>query len=103
MTGNAPAEITEEVAALLASPGSGPPDHKIDARGLLCPLPIVHLSRCLRLAEPGQRIQVDATDPGFFPDLVRWIRVRNARIECLRHVENEQPQLFQAWVINGAP
>lgn len=69
----------------------------LDERGLLCPLPIVHLSTALRRATPGEILLVEATDEGFFPDLLRWIRVRPHRVVALR-IEPGEPELYRAWV-----
>lgn len=66
----------------------------LDERGLLCPLPIVHLGKALREAAPATVFEVIATDPGFFPDLLRWIRVRPVTLLALRAGEGE----FRAWL-----
>ncbi|MCF3974216.1 sulfurtransferase TusA family protein [Paracoccus salsus] len=35
----------------------------IDARGLLCPLPVLRLRKALQAAAPGSRLTLVATDP----------------------------------------
>jgi tRNA 2-thiouridine synthesizing protein A len=39
------------------------PDLEVDARGLLCPLPILRLARAFRNAPPGTVATLLATDP----------------------------------------
>lgn len=44
----------------------------IDARGLLCPMPILKLSQGINQVEPGQVVLLQATDPGAAPDVAAW-------------------------------
>lgn len=85
----------------LAAPSPATVDHEVDARGLLCPLPLVHLSKALREADAGEVVEVVATDPGFFPDLLRWIRVRSAELVALRQRESGADPELVAWVRVG--
>ena len=47
---------------------------KLDCKGLRCPMPIVRLSQALRKMSDGERIEVEATDAAFEPDLQAWAR-----------------------------
>jgi TusA-related sulfurtransferase len=47
-------------------------DRVLDARGHLCPMPIVMLNRELRAAEPGQVVKLLATDRGARADVPAW-------------------------------
>lgn len=47
-------------------------DQKLDTTGLLCPIPIVKLSRQLDDMEPGENLTVLADDPAFPEDLKAW-------------------------------
>lgn len=44
----------------------------VDARGLLCPTPIIRLSKAVKAVEIGQLVKLLATDPGSEPDLKAW-------------------------------
>ena len=44
----------------------------VDARGLLCPVPIIRLSKAVKAVEVGQLVKLLATDPGSEPDLKAW-------------------------------
>lgn len=48
------------------------PDQTLDAKGLLCPLPIVRLSKAMKEMQPSQVILLEATDPGAIPDVMAW-------------------------------
>jgi tRNA 2-thiouridine synthesizing protein A len=41
----------------------------LDCRGLLCPVPIIKLSKAIKTIEVGQVIEMLATDPGSVPDM----------------------------------
>lgn len=45
------------------------PDLEVDARGLLCPLPILRLAREFRKAQPGTVALLIATDPAAVGDV----------------------------------
>ena len=47
-------------------------DKVLDARGLLCPMPVVKASKEIRTIEPGQVLQVLATDRGAIADFPAW-------------------------------
>ncbi|OGO57670.1 MAG: hypothetical protein A2V85_02900 [Chloroflexi bacterium RBG_16_72_14] len=47
-------------------------DRTLDARGLLCPMPIVKLSKLVKELEPQQVVLLEATDPGAVPDVRAW-------------------------------
>jgi tRNA 2-thiouridine synthesizing protein A len=41
----------------------------LDCKGLLCPLPIIKLSKAIKGIEPGAVLEMLATDPGSVPDM----------------------------------
>jgi TusA-related sulfurtransferase len=45
-----------------------PSDKQIDTRGLTCPLPILRAKKALAGMDPGQVLQVVATDPNSLRD-----------------------------------
>lgn len=48
----------------------------VDARGLVCPAPIVRLARVARVAAAGTLVTVLATDPAAEVDVPAWARMR---------------------------
>ena len=47
-------------------------DRRLDCRGMLCPMPVVKTGREMAAMEPGQVLQVLATDRGAAVDLPAW-------------------------------
>jgi TusA-related sulfurtransferase len=47
-------------------------DHVLDARGLLCPMPVVKTAKAMKELEPGQVLKVIATDRGSIADMPAW-------------------------------
>jgi tRNA 2-thiouridine synthesizing protein A len=41
----------------------------LDCRGLLCPLPIIKLSKAIKTLQVGEVLELLATDPGSVPDV----------------------------------
>jgi TusA-related sulfurtransferase len=47
-------------------------DHLLDARGLLCPMPIVKAGKAMKGMAPGQILKILATDRGAIADMPAW-------------------------------
>ncbi|RPF52160.1 sulfurtransferase TusA family protein [Aquisalibacillus elongatus] len=47
-------------------------NHVLDAKGLACPMPIVKTKKEIDQIEPGQVIEIQATDQGSTADLKAW-------------------------------
>ncbi len=52
----------------------------LDCRGLLCPVPIIRLSKAVREVPVGSRIRMLATDPGSEPDMRAWEKQTGHRL-----------------------
>lgn len=59
--------------------GAITPDRVLDARRLLCPMPILKAEAAIREMEAAQILEVRATDPGLSRDLPAWCRVQGHR------------------------
>ncbi len=44
----------------------------LDAKGLLCPMPIVKLARAIKELSSHEILLLEATDPGAVPDVAAW-------------------------------
>ena len=62
---------------------------EIDARGLLCPLPVIRTQNQARQLAPGDEIEVLATDPGVRQDIPAWCRVHGHRVVDLIESDDE--------------
>lgn len=47
----------------------------VDARNLLCPLPVIRTQQAVAKLEAGDIIEVYATDPGALHDIPTWCRI----------------------------
>jgi tRNA 2-thiouridine synthesizing protein A len=48
------------------------PDEVVDARDLMCPMPVLATAKAIRLLEPDQVLKVLATDEGALSDIPAW-------------------------------
>ena len=69
----------------------------VDARGLLCPLPLVRLAQALRGLPAGARVQLLATDPGTPGDVQALCLQEGHRV-----VEHSEEAGELCWVVEKA-
>ena len=56
------------------------PTTRLDARGMLCPLPVIRTQDKIRKLQVGDVLEVVATDPGVLHDIPAWCRVHGHRL-----------------------
>jgi tRNA 2-thiouridine synthesizing protein A len=54
--------------------------HRLDARGLLCPMPVIRTQQRVATLAPGEILEVLATDPGVLHDIPAWCRVHGHEV-----------------------
>src|SRR5262245_37533909 len=47
-------------------------DEVVDARNLMCPMPILAATKAMRRLQPGQVVKILATDKGAISDIPAW-------------------------------
>ena len=47
----------------------------LDARNLLCPLPVIRAQDRVKQLQPGDILEVRCTDPGALNDIPAWCRI----------------------------
>jgi tRNA 2-thiouridine synthesizing protein A len=52
----------------------------LDCRGLVCPMPVIKLSKAIKAAAPGAVIEMLATDPGSVPDVQAFEKQTGHRV-----------------------
>lgn len=52
----------------------------LDAKHLLCPLPLIRVQDRVKTMLPGEILQVSCTDPGTLHDLPTWCRLYGHRL-----------------------
>lgn len=63
--------------------------HVLDARHLLCPLPVIRVQNAVTRLAPGDTLEVHATDPGVRHDIPAWCRVHGHEVLSTTQVEGE--------------
>ena len=54
--------------------------HYLDARRLLCPMPVIRVQDRVNDLEDGELLEVVFTDPGAFYDIPTWARINGHRV-----------------------
>lgn len=55
-------------------------EHHIDARKLLCPMPVIRTQDAIANFESGDIVHVLGTDPGIKEDIPAWCRINGHRV-----------------------
>ena len=50
---------------------------EVDARRLLCPMPVIRLQDSFKKLPPGARVRITCTDPGTMADIPTWSRINS--------------------------
>ncbi len=53
---------------------------QFDARGLVCPMPIIKLSKVIKEIQAGDTLEVRADDPAFESDITTWCQKMGHRL-----------------------
>ena len=54
--------------------------HKLDARNILCPLPVIRTQNVVLTLPEGDTLDVSCTDPGALCDIPAWCRINGHEI-----------------------
>jgi tRNA 2-thiouridine synthesizing protein A len=54
--------------------------HTLDARRLLCPMPVIRLQNFVAELSPGDIVDVVCTDPGARSDIPAWCRINGHQL-----------------------
>ena len=61
----------------------------LDARFLLCPLPVIRVQEKVKGLSPGDIIEVVGTDPGVMQDIPAWCRISGHKVLDARNNDDE--------------
>ena len=64
-------------------------DKELDARRLLCPLPVIRAQDAIAGMQAGERLRVVATDPGVKNDIPAWCRINGHKVESMHEQDDE--------------
>jgi tRNA 2-thiouridine synthesizing protein A len=62
----------------------------LDARGLLCPLPVIRTQDRIKGLDPGTVLEVLATDAGTIHDIPAWCRVHGHELLSVDEVDLDE-------------
>ena len=54
--------------------------YELNARNLLCPLPVIRTQDRIKQLQPGDQLIVTCTDPGALSDIPAWCRINGPRV-----------------------
>lgn len=54
--------------------------YELDARRLLCPLPVIRTQDKVKQLQAGDVLRVACTDPGVLQDIPAWCRINGHRV-----------------------
>lgn len=63
--------------------------YQLDARGLLCPMPVIRTQQRVAALAAGDELEVVATDPGVLHDIPAWCRVHGHELLGTERSERE--------------
>ncbi|SCZ65198.1 sulfurtransferase TusA family protein [Thiohalomonas denitrificans] len=63
--------------------------YTLDARRLLCPMPVIRTQDRIAALQPGDILEVVATDPGAINDIPAWCRINGHKVLATREERGE--------------
>lgn len=63
--------------------------YRLDARHLICPLPVIRTQERIAGLRDGDELEVRATDPGARHDIPAWCRIHGHRVISEQLNDNE--------------
>jgi tRNA 2-thiouridine synthesizing protein A len=63
--------------------------YQLDARQLLCPMPVIRVQNRVQELQPDDVLEVVCTDPGAANDVPAWCRINGHRVLDVQRDNNE--------------
>lgn len=64
-------------------------EHQLDARNILCPLPVIRTQNAVQELKKGDILTVTCTDPGALNDIPTWSRINGHKVLNMTEGNNE--------------
>lgn len=64
-------------------------EHHLDARNILCPLPVIRTQNAVQNLKKGDRLTVVCTDPGALNDIPMWSRINGHKVLDMKNDNDE--------------
>ena len=68
---------------------------ELDARRLLCPMPVIRLQDWIENQVDGAQVRITCTDPGTLNDIPTWCRINGHRVLATDQLDHEYSFLVQ--------
>jgi len=78
-------------------------EHHLDARRLLCPMPVIRVQSAMARLAAGEILQVVCSDPGALHDVPAWCRVHGHRVLLAEQRDGEVHIRIEAAGQESAP
>jgi len=62
-------------------------DFQLDARQLICPMPVIRTQDRIKTLASGDRLTVLCTDPGAKNDIPAWCRINGHQVDDIRETD----------------
>jgi tRNA 2-thiouridine synthesizing protein A len=69
--------------------------YQLDARRLLCPMPVIRAQNRVAELSPGDTLEVVCTDPGVVHDIPAWCRINGHQVQEISEREGEITLLIE--------
>lgn len=63
--------------------------YSLDAKGLLCPIPVIRTQDRIQELQPGDTLDVYCTDPGATNDIPAWCRINGHLVKEIHQDDRE--------------
>ncbi len=64
-------------------------EHTLDARNLLCPMPVIRTQNAAKALADGDTLKVICTDPGAMSDIPAWCRIHGHSVLDIQQSDKE--------------
>ena len=66
-----------------------PANHELNARRMLCPMPVIRTQDKVKTLSPGEVLKIYCTDPGVKADIPTWCRINGHRVLDIEERDQE--------------
>lgn len=63
--------------------------HSLNARRLLCPLPVIRTQDKVKQLQAGDTLEVICTDPGVMQDIPTWCRINGHKVLSVENADGD--------------
>lgn len=62
---------------------------ELDARRLMCPMPVIKTQNAIKTMVSGDNLRVTCTDPGVLQDIPAWCRINGHTVLQMEEIDHE--------------